>query len=136
MRRYRARRRAAGLTLERRWVPLRERDRHAAPPQYSDHRRLEARSLALHCLAARKIDRDRRLLEIARRNLRRWLRERSNRAPRALLEWDALLRRPWREIAAVITDPGENGARLRQSSPFAGILTDAERRRVYDAFRA
>ena len=34
----------------------------------------------------------------------------------------------------IITDPGEDAARLRQSSPFAGILTQAERRRVYEAF--
>lgn len=30
---------------------------------------------------------------------------------------------PWEKIAALITEPSENGARLRQSSPFAGILT-------------
>jgi hypothetical protein len=34
-----------------------------------------------------------------------------------------------------MTEPGENGARLRQSSPFAGVLSAEERRCIYDAFR-
>jgi hypothetical protein len=134
MRRYRARRRAAGLRLERRWVPERERAATNGPCSYSDHRILEARSLALHCLIARKIERDPRLLEIARRNIERWLRG-EDRPPRALLEWREILRRPWPALAALLTDPGDEAARLRQSSPFAGVLTAAERRRVYEAFR-
>jgi hypothetical protein len=90
----------------------------------------------MHCLVARKIERDPRLLEVARRNLARWLRDRAGHAPRALLEWRDILAGPWPAIAARLTDPGEAGARLRQSSPFTGILTAAERRRVYEAFRA
>lgn len=135
MRRYRARRRAAGLRLERRWVPADARTRTGGSRSYSDHRILEARSLALHCLIARKIERNPRLLEIARRNVTRWLRG-DGRAPHVLLEWRAILDRPWPAVAAILTDPGEEAARLRQSSPFAGVLTAAERRRVYEAFRA
>jgi len=134
MRRYRARRRAAGLKLQRRWVPARPSARALA--HYSDHRILEARSLALHCLIARKIERNPRLIDVARRNLARWLRDRGATPPYALVEWDEILRRPWPAVAALLTDPGEEAARLRQSSPFAGILTAAERRRVYEAFRA
>lgn len=33
-----------------------------------------------------------------------------------------------------MTEPSEEGARLRQSSPFAGVLSQTERRRIYDAF--
>lgn len=135
MRRYRARRRAAGLKLERRWVPERSRAAPRRAQHYSDHRILEARSLALHCLVVRKIERNPRLLEIARRNVGRWLR-RDERPARALLEWRELLGRPWPEVALILTDPGEEAARLRQSSPFAGVLSAAERRRVYEAFRA
>lgn len=102
---------------------------------YSDHRILEARSLALHCLVVRKIERDPGLLGVARRNVERWLR-RDGRPPRALLEWRDILGRSWPEIALVLTDSGEEATRLRQSSPFAGVLTAAERRRVYEAFRA
>jgi hypothetical protein len=89
----------------------------------------------LHCLIVRKIERDPRLLQIAHRNLARWL-DRDGRAPRALLEWRAILEQPWPAIAAILTDSGDEAARLRQSTPFAGVLTAAERRRVYEAFRA
>jgi hypothetical protein len=132
MRRYRARRRAAGLRLERRWVPA-AGSRTGSP--FSDHRILDARSLALHALIARKIARAPGLLDIARRNLDRWRAARGTEPP-ALAEWRAILARPWREVAAVLTDPGEEATRLRQSSPFAGVLSAAERRRIYEAFRA
>jgi hypothetical protein len=133
MRRYRARKRAAGLKQERSWVPA-GAERLAV---YSDHTILEARSLAMHCLIARKIARDPRLLEIARRNLRQWKRSRAaTERPRYLDEWERVLRHPWPSIAAFITSTSEEATRLRQSSPFAGVLDPLERRRVYEAFRA
>ena len=42
---------------------------------------------------------------------------------------------PCLEIAAVMTDMNANSTRLRQSSPFAGILSASERKRIYEAFR-
>jgi hypothetical protein len=36
----------------------------------------------------------------------------------------------------LLVSRSERATRLRQSSPFAGVLTPAERRRVYEAFRA
>lgn len=133
MQRYRVRQRAAGLRASTRWQPT-----TAAPltPGLLKHRLIEARSLAMHCLIARKIAANPRLLDIARRNLEGWTARYGDSPPRALEEWRAILRRPWPEIAALITDPGETGARLRQSSPFAGVLTQPERRRVYEAFGA
>lgn len=132
MRRYRKRKRAAGFKLVRRWVSG-ETD---SPGSWSNHRLLEARSLALHCLAAASIERRPRLLEIAHRNLANWRQARGGTLPPALQEWEPILSRPWPQIAAIITAPTEEGARLRQSSPFAGVLTPAQRRRVYEAFRA
>lgn len=132
MRRYRARRRAAGLRLERRWVATRSATARAP---WSNHAVLDARSLALHAVIARKIERDPRLLAKARRNLDRWRKSRG-REPHALAEWRTILARPWREVAALLVDPGEHATRLRQSSPFAGVLTPAERRKIYEAFRA
>jgi hypothetical protein len=35
-------------------------------------------------------------------------------------------------LADVLVDEGENGRRLRQSTPFAGILTKEERRRILE----
>lgn len=110
--------------------------RDSSPPSpYSDHRRLDARSLVLHALIAHKLARDPRLLDRARRNLDRWRAARGVE-PAALAEWRAILKRPWREVAALLVDPGEDATRLRQSSPFTGVLTATERRRIYEAFRA
>lgn len=132
MRRYRARQRAAGLRSSARWEPMAS---PALSPGLLKHRVIEARSLAMHCLIAQKIGRDPRLLDIARRNLAAWRARYGGNPPRALEEWQAILTRPWPEIAALITDPGEAATRLRQSSPFAGVLTQSERRRLYEAFR-
>lgn len=130
MRRLRERRKAAGLKPVVAWVP-----NEAEAPAYSSHRLLEARSLAMHAVIARKIERDPKLLQIARRNVQRWTAQRGTDTPAWLAEWREILGRPWQNIAALITEPSENGARLRQSSPFAGILTHQERWRIYEAFR-
>jgi hypothetical protein len=131
MQRYRARRRAAGLRPTLRWQP-------AAPAMVSPgvikHRTIEARSLAMHCLIAQKIAANPALLDIPRRNIAAWLSRYGNDPPRALEEWDRILKRPWEDMALILTDPGESAARLRQSSPFPGVLTPAERKRVYEAF--
>jgi hypothetical protein len=128
MRRYRARRREAGLRAVVTWAPRAAR--------WSDHRVAEARSLALHVLAARRIAGEPALLDRARATLGRWLERHGEAPPQALLEWRALLARPWEEVAAQATALTEHAARLRQSSPLATLLTPAERRRVHDAFRA
>jgi hypothetical protein len=134
MRRMRERRKAAGLRPITRWVPA--VPPFARPAAYSSHRLHDIRSLALHTLIAAKIESNRSLLAVARRNLKRW-RQRFKGAPaRWWQEWDHLLNRSWPELAALLTDPGEEATRLRQSSPFAGVLTATERRKIYDAFRA
>jgi hypothetical protein len=130
MRRMRERRKAAELK------PIaRVSNESEAPPTYSSHRLLEARSLAMHAVIARKIERDPELLEVARRNIERWSTQRSSDRLPWLSEWRELLNQPWQTVAALITEPSENAARLRQSSPFAGILTNQERWRIYEAFR-
>ena len=127
----RQRRKAAGLKAVVSWV--------APVPTlragYSSHRLLEARSLAMHAVIAEKIERDRKLLSIPRNNLKRWRARWEDEVPAWYEEWKAIVKRPWSEIAAIITEPSEEGARLRQSTPFAGVLTVAERRRIYEAFR-
>lgn len=134
MRRYRHRQRAAGLRPLTSWKSTTS---VGLSPGLLRHRIIEARSLAMHCLAARKVGADRRLLDAVRRRLATWTkRYGEGTLPHALGEWREILDRPWPEIAALITDPGEAAVRLRQSSPFAGLLTQAERRRVYEAFRA
>ena len=131
MRRYRARQREAGLrVLTRVEAPVRALSSGALK-----HRIIEARSLAMHCLAARKIEHNPALLDQVRRTLEIWRSRYGADTPRALDEWKAILRQPWPGIAAFITDQGERAMRLRQSTPFAGVLSARERARVYAAFR-
>lgn len=133
MRRYRARQRDAGLRAVTRFET---RHRMGLAGAAIDHRIIEARSLAMHCLAARKIEQDPALLHKVRRTLDRWRRHYGADTPRALDEWDAILHWSWPAIAGFITDAGERATRLRQSTPFAGVLTPNERDRVYAAFRS
>lgn len=132
MRRYRARHRVAGL----RAVTRLEVPNHALSAGALKHRILDARSLAMHCLAAVKIEQDRVLLREVKKTFRGWCARYKDGIPRALEEWRVLLKRPWAEVSAIITDPGERSSRLRQSSPFSTILSSKERERVYDAFRS
>lgn len=132
MRRLRERRKTAGLKAVVAWVPKGPVEQ----PTYSSHRLLEARSLAMHAVIARKIEHDPTLLAIAHRNIERWSARWKDAPPAWLKEWQEVLTQPWWHIAAVITEPSEHGARVRQSSPFAGVLTNEERWRIYEAFRA
>ena len=132
MRRYRARQRAAGL----RPVTRMQAVMGIAPEGGLKHRVIEARSLAMHCLAAQKIASQPKLLDKVKKTLDAWLTRYGMNVPRALEEWQAILRRPWPEVAWFMTDAGERATRLRQSTPFAGVLTAIERKRIYAAFRA
>ncbi len=132
MRAYRARKRAAGLKRVGEWVPVDSLDAVV----YSDHRLLDARSLAMHCKIAQKISRDQSLLEIPRRNLVRWSQRTSGEVPKFIAEWQEILEKPWPQVAAFITSCSEEAMRLRQSSPFAGVLGSQERKQIYEAFRA
>lgn len=64
----------------------------------------------------------------ARANLGRWTRRNSN-APallRAYGEWERWLNRPLSEIIAILTSDTDEAQRLRQNSPFAGVLSPKE----------
>jgi hypothetical protein len=132
MRRYRARRRAAGFRAVTRYEP-RARARLSAGEL--DARVVAARELALHCLAAKTIDADRALLTKVRARLQYWSRNhKEERPPAVLREWDELLSKPWAAIALFITDPASEPARLRRLSPFTIVLNPRERKRVFSAF--
>jgi len=90
----------------------------------------------MHCKIAQKISRDPDLLDKARANLDRWSAKSKGPLPQYLSEWQEILDRPWPEIAEIITSMSEDATRLRSSSPFAGVLTSDERKRIYAAFRA
>ena len=99
----------------------------------SDHGRLDERSLALHRLVADKVLADPALLAKARENIRRW-RANSGSATLTLTEWGEILDGTAEQVARLLTERSERASRLRQSSPFTGILTEAERRVIYESY--
>ena len=131
MRRMRARRKAAGLRPVTVWKPV-----VATPVNVSSHRLHEARSLAMHLVVAQQIEQDRALLRRAKQTLRRWARQQGRPVAPWLTEWQRLLAQPWPVVAERITALDEDAARLRQSSPLTVLLSETDRRRIREAFRA
>lgn len=128
MRRLRARRKAEGLKAVTRWVSS-----QAGP--FSTHRLADVRSLAIHAVLAAQAVQDPSLLVRAEALLDRWASRQGTRPEEWLLEWRRLLRRPLPAILTAMTALSEEGARLRQSSPFAPLLDAAHRRRIHEALR-
>src|SRR6202048_2354840 len=122
MRAARERKRRAGFRLHQGWV-------NAAPQGYSDHQRLDARSLAMHCLVARKLLANPALIAQARSTLARWRAPAAETVPSYFLEWGLLLEGSPEEVAAFLASMREDATRLRQSSPFTNLLTPEERAR-------
>jgi len=67
-------------------------------------------------------------LELALANLDRWTKRNSGSTTllRCYSEWSAILSRPVDEICGVLCADTEEGRRLRQNSPFAGVLSPSE----------
>ncbi len=101
-----------------------------------DHRLIDERSLAFDRLIAAKLRDQPALLETARGNLARWLETCSAGTKPALLEWQRLLAGPFGELLSLLEATDERATRLRQSSPFCGILTPDERLSILREFQA
>jgi hypothetical protein len=84
---------------------------------------------------ARKVMAEPELLEQARGNLLRWKVNAPQPLPSYFEEWERILGRRPAEIAGFLVSMSEEATRLRQSSPFAPLLTPEERDRIYAAFR-
>ncbi len=73
-----------------------------------------------------------KLLQIPLDNIERWLAN-GYSAPHRLEQWREIVLRAlesevgFRELVARLRDPSEPAQRLREFSPFAGVLTAAER---------
>ena len=121
------------LRTVRRIASAVEMDVHLAPiPALT---REERRSLALHERIAQRLrEQPKETLAKARANLDQ-MRHLHPHASRLFDEWQTVLALQPDEIAHVITDPGRRQRELRQVTPFAGVLDQAERARVYQQFR-
>jgi transcriptional regulator with XRE-family HTH domain len=95
--------------------------------------REDRRSLALHRAIAARLERDpERVLTQARRTLVR-MRAAAPLPSLLLREWGVLLERPVDALLPVLTDPRPWARELRHVTPFAGVLSAAERAEVYRA---
>lgn len=94
--------------------------------EVSYHVWIDRRSLAMHRLIADKIRREPRLFDKPVQNVERWARM-SKHEPYYLTEWRAILATGMEGALNFATEDSERGARLRQSTPFAGVLTPDER---------
>jgi len=102
--------------------------------QMRSHEWIDARSLALHEAVAARVEAQPQLLEVARANLKRWL---AARPAAPLREWQQLLDTlPLAALLRLLRSPDEEAARLRQSSPFAGLLTPAERQAILSRYES
>jgi hypothetical protein len=98
------------------------------------HSDINRRSIALHAAIAQKIAINPDLLSIARVNIDRWSGSGAYSNP-YFNRWLDVLSLPLPEILIAITAETEEMIELRQSSPFAGVLTPKERWRIYETFR-
>ena len=92
------------------------------------HQVIDERSLELHRAIARKLQAQPSLLQIAQGNLSRWLGSESPDPLDPLWEWRQILSE-WSldDIQALLESEDEEAVRLRQSSPFPGVLSESER---------
>jgi hypothetical protein len=101
------------------------------------HERIDIISLELGRRTAARLRQQPDLLQVARDNLARWSQQNAG-APallRCYAEWRGLLERPLEEICAILTSDTETARRLRQNSPFAGVLNAREVWEVKEHFR-
>jgi hypothetical protein len=89
----------------------------------------------LHELVADKLERDPSLLRIPLENIDRWLAQ-GHSAPNRLEQWRQILQHAqeseagFRDLLGLLRDPSEGAARLRDFAPFAGTLSQEERRHL------
>lgn len=92
------------------------------------HHLRETQSLQIHRRIAAVMEQDPyKVIHKAMRNLDAWIERQQGPAPGVFQEWiDLLNRMSPSEIAGFIVSESEEAVRMRQSSPFAGVLSPRE----------
>ena len=91
------------------------------------HSAIDARSLEMDRLIAQRLRENTAVLDKARSVLAKWMTSCDASVRPVFEEWRAILDGPIAGVFAVLEGVDERSMRLRQSSPFCGILTPAER---------
>jgi transcriptional regulator with XRE-family HTH domain len=111
-----------GMELEARFIPRLTREDH--------------RSLAYHRAVVDKLHLNpKETIARAHRNLKR-LKDLHPHAHKLLNQWSVWLDLPQAVLAQQIIDHSEHGRDMRQVSPFAGVLSAAERTKALMSFRS
>jgi hypothetical protein len=89
------------------------------------HQQIDARILAMIRLCVSKVDADPSLLQ------KLWDSSTRIADHRIREHWNRLRSLPWSELREMLLAENEAGAELRQTAPFGGFLTNAERLPFY-----
>ena len=103
------------------------------------HEILDDRSLEMDRVIAGKIRANPKLVQIALANIDRWLAnpDYSESGRQAALEWKSIIENSSVEVLVTLLESSsEEARRLRQSSPFCGILTPDERQAIFRKYEA
>ena len=102
-----------------------------------NHTEIDQVSLELARRVAERLRCQPDLIDFARANLTRWSQQNASTPSllRCYAEWEQILSRPVEEICALLGSESDDSQRLRQNSPFAGVLTPAEVWTVKSRFR-
>jgi hypothetical protein len=90
------------------------------------HPRSDATSLALHAEVARRLRADPALVRVARARVDRW-----DAHPFYTAAWTALLDGPLDTLCELLVSDDERARDLRQATPFAGVVDNATRMRIW-----
>jgi len=103
------------------------------------HEIVDDRSLEMDRVIAEKIRANPKLIQIALANIERWLAnpDYSESGRQAALEWKGIIENSSVEaLVTLLESSSEETRRLRQSSPFCGILTPDERQAIFQKYEA
>ena len=102
-----------------------------AESRIRSHHDLDVRGRALASAIGERLRTDPSLVPRARTYIARRLTTASSGEQRELREWDRVLRTmSLAKLRRFLVDPGERATRLRQTLPFLGVLTPAEREQL------
>lgn len=93
------------------------------------HGRADRRALAYHRAVAKLLDR--RMIDEALHRVWKW-RDEGKLDRRYADQWERILQLPVADVRRTLVTDDARGRALRQSSPFAGMLSEPERRRILE----
>jgi hypothetical protein len=98
------------------------------------HRDIDARSRALAVAVADQLKEQPHLIDVARKNVAAWMKTSPPGVRSTLEEWQTALSGSTEQVIEILTGEEERAVRLRQSNPFAGVLSSRQRNEIISRF--